>query len=81
MIDYFDPGSRYTIRFSCPTQKHAIELSCASQTVVAVPRDCPTCGIGLPDAYRMRLREVLNVTRFHIHQLGEARNDIEIEIA
>ena len=81
MIDYFETGSRYTIRFPCPTHRHPIELACLPQTVVAVPRACPTCGIGLPDAYRAKLREIMNVTRFQIHELEQARNDIEIEIA
>lgn len=81
MIDYFNAESRFTIRFPCPTHQHAIELSCLPQTVVAVPKECPECGIGLPDAYRSKLREIMNVTRFQIHQLEESRNDIEIQIA
>ena len=81
MIDFFDAGSRYTIRFPCPTHRHAIELSCLPQTVVAVPRECPECGIGMPEAYRSKIREILNVTRFQTDQLDQARNDIEIEIA
>jgi hypothetical protein len=81
MNDYFDPESHTTIRFSCPTQTHAIEIACQAQTIVTVPRECPTCGIDLPDAYRLKLREILNVTRFHMHQLDDARHDIDINLA
>jgi hypothetical protein len=81
MIDFFETGSPYTIRFPCPTRRHPIELCCQPQTIVAVPRECPDCGIGLPEAYRAKLREILNITRFQIHELQQARNDIEIEIA
>lgn len=81
MNGHFEPGSLYTIRFTCPSQQHAIELSCESQTVVTVPRECPTCGIGLPDAYRIKLREIMNHARFNMQSAGETHSDIEIEIA
>jgi hypothetical protein len=78
MIDLFDSGSAYTIRFPCPTHKHAIEMECRPNTVITVPRECPTCGIGLPDLYRSKMREILNVTRFQVQQVYEAGADIEI---
>jgi len=81
MIDHFESKPGYSIRFSCPTRRHVIEISCEPETVVTVPRECPTCGIGLPDAYRIKLREILNVARFDLPETGGTYNDIEIDIA
>jgi len=78
MIDLYDSGSAYTIRFPCPTRKHPIEMECRPNTVLTVPRECPMCGIGLPDMYRSKMREILNVTRFQVQQAQNADNEIEI---
>ena len=78
MIELFEDRSRFTAKVPCPTGKHGIELNCEPQALLVVPRECPECGIGLPDAYRAKLREILNVTRFQMQQLDRVRTDIEI---
>ena len=78
MIDFFDSTSAYAIRFPCPTRKHPIEMECRPNTVLTVPRECPVCGIALPDMYRSKMREILNVTRFQVQQAQLEDRDIEI---
>lgn len=78
MIDLFDRDKRHAIRFPCPTGKHAIEIDGEPRAVIAIPRQCPTCGIGLPEAYRAKVREIVNTTRFQAQTLEQSRADIEI---
>lgn len=78
MSHYGSNGSSFSIKFACPSGSHGIEIECRSHTVVLVPQRCPSCGMGLPGAYRMRVREILNITRFQNGQNGSDVQDIEI---
>ena len=78
MPHYGSNGSSFSIKFACPSGSHRIEIECQSHTVVLVPQRCPTCGMGLPGAYRMRVREILNITRFQNGRNESEFQDIEI---
>ena len=78
MNDLSNSKMQQTIRIPCPTGKHAIDLNRPGSNMVTVPEKCPACGIGLPDAYRSKVREIVNMTRFQPEMLGQGLLDIDI---
>ena len=78
MNDNGNNGSGYIIKYPCPGGNHSIESACQAHTLVLVPDRCPVCGMGLPDSYRMRVREILNMMRFQNGQTSAMAEDIEI---
>ena len=77
MADKINTETQFAIKFPCPSGHHAIEIDCHRHSLVLVPNRCPACGMGLPDAYRTRIREILNITRF---QSGQQQDTDDIEI-
>ncbi len=78
MNDNGNNGSGYSIKYPCPSGTHSIESACQAHTLVLVPDSCPVCGMGLPEGYRMRVREILNIMRFQDGQSDGMLEDIEI---
>lgn len=59
-----DAPRQQSISFPCPSGDHEITLEASRETVVTVPATCPDCRTSLPGAYRSKIRDIVNQTRF-----------------